>query len=125
MTRSQLIEAPRIFTITKILTNEEVAEFVSCVELEDGCSYSKRNVHIKFMSNFSGSFCNGCGVPISNVDLRTFKSELSFFFYNNFFNLNFFLGLILHRLWQLGLDGTYFSEGVRPHLKVYYNRYGS
>ena len=120
MTRSQLIEVPRIFTITKILTNEEVAEFVSCVELEDGCSYSKRNVHIQFMSNFSGSFCNGCGVPISNVDPRTFKCELSFFLNNNFF-----IGLILHRLWQLGLDGTYFSEGVRPHLKVYYNRYGS
>jgi len=30
------------------------------------------------------------------------------------------LGLYLHRLYQLGLDGKYFQEGVRPHLSVFY-----
>ena len=30
------------------------------------------------------------------------------------------LGLYLHRLWQLGMEGEYFEEGVRPHLSVFY-----
>jgi len=30
------------------------------------------------------------------------------------------LGLYLHRLWQLGLETEYYSEGVRPHLAVFY-----
>jgi len=30
------------------------------------------------------------------------------------------LGLYLHRLYQLGLEGTYFQDGVRPHLSVFY-----
>ena len=29
-------------------------------------------------------------------------------------------GLYLHRLWQLGLEGEYYQEGVRPHLSVFY-----
>ena len=29
-------------------------------------------------------------------------------------------GLYLHRLWQLGLETEYYSEGVRPHLAVFY-----
>jgi len=32
------------------------------------------------------------------------------------------LGLLLHRCWQLGLDSTFFTEGVRPHLTLYYRR---
>jgi len=30
------------------------------------------------------------------------------------------LGLVLHRVWQLGLEGEFFEEGVRPSLSVYY-----
>jgi len=30
------------------------------------------------------------------------------------------LGLYLHRLWQLGLEGEYYQGGVRPHLAVFY-----
>jgi len=30
------------------------------------------------------------------------------------------LGLYLHRMWQLGLEGEYFEEGVRPQLSVFY-----
>ena len=30
------------------------------------------------------------------------------------------LGLYLHRLWQLGMEGEYFEDGVRPHLSVFY-----
>lgn len=30
------------------------------------------------------------------------------------------LGVILHRLWQLGLDEDFYSGGVRPHLSVFY-----
>jgi len=32
------------------------------------------------------------------------------------------LGLLLHRCWQLGLDSALFTEGVRPHLTLFYNR---
>ena len=28
--------------------------------------------------------------------------------------------MYLHRLWQLGMEGEYFEEGVRPHLSVFY-----
>ena len=28
--------------------------------------------------------------------------------------------MYLHRLWQLGLETEYYSEGVRPHLAVFY-----
>ena len=30
------------------------------------------------------------------------------------------LGLYLHRLWQLGMEGEFFEDGVRPHLSVFY-----
>jgi len=30
------------------------------------------------------------------------------------------LGVILHRLWQLGLDEDFYSGGVRPHLSIFY-----
>jgi len=32
------------------------------------------------------------------------------------------LGLLLHRLWQLGMEKEFFSEGLRPHLTLYYSR---
>jgi len=33
-----------------------------------------------------------------------------------------YLGLLLHRIWQLGMEGEYFADGVRPNLAVYYDR---
>jgi len=32
------------------------------------------------------------------------------------------LGLLLHRIWQLGMENDFFAAGVRPHLAVYYER---
>jgi len=32
------------------------------------------------------------------------------------------LGLLLHRVWQLGMEKEMFEDGVRPHLALYYNR---
>jgi len=33
-----------------------------------------------------------------------------------------FLGMLLHRLWQLGMEKALFQDGVRPHLTLYYDR---
>jgi len=33
-----------------------------------------------------------------------------------------FLGMGLHRLWQLGMENSLFKEGVRPHLTLFYER---
>lgn len=33
-----------------------------------------------------------------------------------------FLGMLLHRLWQLGMEKSLFQDGVRPHLTLYYDR---
>eukprot|EP00088_Acartia_fossae_P004114 TRINITY_DN11752_c0_g1_i5.p1 TRINITY_DN11752_c0_g1~~TRINITY_DN11752_c0_g1_i5.p1 ORF type:complete len:313 (-),score=53.53 TRINITY_DN11752_c0_g1_i5:126-1064(-) len=32
------------------------------------------------------------------------------------------LGMLLHRIWQLGLENTMFKEGTRPHLTLFYDR---
>ena len=33
-----------------------------------------------------------------------------------------FLGMLLHRVWQLGMEKALFQDGVRPHLTLYYDR---
>jgi hypothetical protein len=57
---------------------------------------------------------------ITSTVLLLFQILIPGFLWNFMICLS--LGLILHRLWQLGLDGEYFTEGVRPQLSVYYSR---